>query len=89
MKSLRNMKKEDGKTVVITLHQVEYARKYCKRAIALVEGNIAFDGPIKNLTDDVLHDLYGTAMTDDDDDFEPADVVQMNPQFNPTAVQAG
>lgn len=89
MKSLRNMRKEDGKTVVITLHQVEYARKYCKRAIALADGKIAFDGPIKDLTDDVLHDLYGTAMTEDDDELEAAEVVPMNPQFNPTAVQAG
>lgn len=91
MKALRNMRKEDGKTVVITLHQVEYARKYCKRAIALVDGRIDFDGPIKDLTDDILRDLYGTAMTDDDDDHEPDQpaIIPMNTPFNPTAVQAG
>lgn len=68
MRSLRDLRKIDGKTVIITLHQVEYARKYCKRAIALVEGKIAFDGKSKDLTDEVLEELYGTSMRDDDDD---------------------
>lgn len=68
MRSLRDLRKIDGKTVIITLHQVEYARKYCKRVIALVEGKVAFDGKAKELTDEVLAQLYGTSMTEDDDD---------------------
>jgi phosphonate transport system ATP-binding protein len=67
MRDLRDLQKIDGKTVIITLHQVEYARKYCKRAVALVEGKIAFDGKAKHLTDEVLESLYGTSMTDDDE----------------------
>lgn len=67
MKTLRKLQKNDGKTVVITLHQVEYARKYCKRVIALVNGRIAFDGKSKDLTDEVLEALYGTSMSEEDD----------------------
>ncbi len=67
MRLLRDMRKKDGKTVIITLHQVEYARKYCKRAIALVDGKIAFDGHVKKLTDDVLHKLYGTSIQEDEE----------------------
>lgn len=67
MRSLRDLRKTDGKTVLITLHQVEYARKYCKRAIALVDGRVAFDGPVKKLSDAVLEELYGTAMNEDDE----------------------
>lgn len=70
MRSLRDLRKIDGKTVIITLHQVEYARKYCKRAIALVEGKVAFDGKAKGLSDEVLEKLYGTSMTEDEDDDE-------------------
>lgn len=66
MRSLKEMHKKDGKTVIVTLHQIEYARKYCKRAIALVDGKIAFDGSIKLLTDEVIHHLYGTSMLDDE-----------------------
>lgn len=68
MRYLRDINKHDGKSVVVTLHQVEYARKYCKRVIALVDGKIAFDGKAKELTDKVLEKLYGTAMSDDDED---------------------
>lgn len=68
MRSLRDLRKIDGKTVIITLHQVEYARKYCKRAIALVDGKISFDGKAKELTDEVLENLYGTSMKEEDDE---------------------
>ena len=70
MRSLRDLRNIDGKTVIITLHQVEYARKYCKRAIALVEGKVAFDGKAKDLTDEVLEELYSTSMTEEEDEFE-------------------
>jgi len=67
MKQLRKLNKKDGKTVIVTLHQVDYARKYCKRIIALVEGRIAFDGKPEELSDKVLRDLYGTTLSDDDE----------------------
>lgn len=66
MRSLSDLRKIDGKTVVVTLHQVEYARKYCQRAIALVDGKVAFDGRASELTDTVLGTLYGTSMSEDD-----------------------
>ncbi len=81
MRYLRNINKHDGKSVVVTLHQVDYARKYCKRVIALVDGKIAFDGKAKELTDKVLEKLYGTAMSDDDDDV----VVEQEKPAYPTA----
>ena len=68
MRHLRSINKHDGKSVVVTLHQVEYARKYCKRVIALVDGKIEYDGKAKDLTDKILEKLYGTAMSDEDDD---------------------
>lgn len=58
MDILQRINEEDGRTVVITLHQIEYAREYCQRAIALKEGRLYYDGPIAELTDARLQALY-------------------------------
>ena len=49
----------DGKMVVGTLHQVDYAVRYCQRAVALKGGRIHFDGPTESFNPDFLNDLYG------------------------------
>lgn len=59
MQILADINREDGKTVLVTLHQVDYARRYCQRAVALKAGRIHFDGPTADLNPDVLNDLYG------------------------------
>jgi len=54
----------DGVTVLVCLHQVEYARRYCPRTIALRDGVIVFDGDTSELTDETLHTLYGAEAED-------------------------
>nr|GFC93043.1 ATP binding cassette (ABC) transporter, putative [Tanacetum cinerariifolium] len=44
MEILADINRQDGKTVVVTLHQVDYAVRYCPRAVALKGGRIHFDG---------------------------------------------
>jgi phosphonate transport system ATP-binding protein len=61
MESLSEINRNDGITVMVSLHQVEYARRYCPRTIALRDGEIAYDGPSEALTHDFLRDLYGEA----------------------------
>ena len=61
MSTLADINREDGVTVVVTLHQVAYARCYCPRAVALREGEVVYDGPCAALTDDALRDIYGEA----------------------------
>jgi len=61
METLSEINNKDGITVVVSLHQVEYARRYCPRTIALRDGEIAFDGPSLDLTHDLLRELYGDA----------------------------
>lgn len=46
-------------TVLISLHDVELARRYCPRVVALKEGVVVFDGPSAHLTERLLIDLYG------------------------------
>ena len=48
-----------GCTVVVSLHQVNVAMKYCPRAVALRSGRVVFDGPTGELTPAVLRELYG------------------------------
>jgi len=55
---LINIAKEEGKTLVASLHSVEYARKYFSRIIALREGKIYFDLPAEKVTDEDLKELY-------------------------------
>ena len=59
MEILADINRQDGKTVVVTLHQVDYALRYCSRAVALKGGRIHYDGPSAALSDRLLNDLYG------------------------------
>ncbi|MBN7116753.1 phosphonate ABC transporter ATP-binding protein [Ectopseudomonas oleovorans] len=59
MEILADINRCDGKTVVVTLHQVDYAVRYCQRAVALKGGRIHFDGPTESFNPDFLNDLYG------------------------------
>ena len=63
MDILKDINENDGKTVIVTLHQVEYARKYCHRAIALKDGELYFDGASTDLSDERLANIYNKAET--------------------------
>lgn len=60
MELLATMNRRHGCTVVVSLHQVDYALKYCPRTIALHRGRIVYDGPSSALTPRLLGELYGT-----------------------------
>ena len=59
MEILRQLNRQDGLTVVVTLHQVDMALAYCDRVLALSEGRIAYDGPAADLHQDRLATIYG------------------------------
>ena len=59
MDILAEMNRRDGITILISLHQVEYALNYCKRTIALKAGKIVYDGPSDELTPELLSSIYG------------------------------
>jgi phosphonate transport system ATP-binding protein len=64
MDILAALNRQDGITVLASLHQVEYALTYCPRTIALREGRIVYDGPSSALTPTFLGELYGTESED-------------------------
>ncbi|MEO0821720.1 MAG: phosphonate ABC transporter ATP-binding protein [Pseudomonadota bacterium] len=61
METLSEINREAGITVVVSLHQVEYARRFCERTVAMRAGRIVFDGPSRELTTDFLREIYGEA----------------------------
>lgn len=64
MENLARVNKEDGITVVVSLHQVDFAIRFCPRTVALRDGRVVYDGPSKALTPELLRDLYGSASED-------------------------
>jgi phosphonate transport system ATP-binding protein len=77
MEILAAINREDGCTVVVSLHQVEFARQFCPRVVALRQGRIAYDGAAVELTDRKLADIYGAEV---EELFRPA-----RPQADNTA----
>jgi phosphonate transport system ATP-binding protein len=86
METLSAINREDGITVVVSLHQVEYARRYCRRAIALRDGGIAFDGPAETLSAEFLRQLYGE---DSEELILPDQPIGERPASRPTRTPAG
>lgn len=60
MDGLKQINTEDGLTVLVNLHTLDTARAYCDRIIAMRSGRVFFDGTARQLTDDVVRDIYGT-----------------------------
>ena len=56
---LAEVNRDFGTTVLVSLHQVEFAFAFCPRTIALRAGNVVYDGPTAALTQDRLQSLYG------------------------------
>jgi phosphonate transport system ATP-binding protein len=59
MEALRAINREDGLTVLVNLHTLDTARAYCDRIVAMRAGRVMFDGTARQLTDDVVRDIYG------------------------------
>jgi phosphonate transport system ATP-binding protein len=64
MESLRDLNRQDGLTVLVTLHQVDYALRYCDRVVALKAGKVVYDGPADRLERPKLIDIYGPEFED-------------------------
>ncbi|MFZ6654423.1 phosphonate ABC transporter ATP-binding protein [Undibacterium sp. TJN19] len=59
MQTLADLNRQDGTTVLVSLHQVDVALRFCPRTVALSRGRVVYDGPSSELTVSMLRDLYG------------------------------
>ena len=61
MEILAQINREHRITVLVSLHQVQFAQRYCPRTIALRFGEVVYDGPSAALTPEHLRKLYDSA----------------------------
>jgi phosphonate transport system ATP-binding protein len=59
MKYLQLLNKEDGISVLCSLHFLSLARTYADRVIALKDGKLEFDGLPKDIDEDRFRQIYG------------------------------
>ena len=60
MRLLRRMVDERGKTVVVVLHDINFASCYADHILAMKDGRVAYEGsPLQVVQDAVLSSLYG------------------------------
>ncbi|GAC1395021.1 MAG: phosphonate ABC transporter ATP-binding protein [Chloroflexota bacterium] len=57
---LLRLQQREGKTLLVSLHDLGLARRYFSRVIALAEGRLVFDGHPSGLTDTMLDTIYGS-----------------------------
>lgn len=61
MRLLREMVERDGKSVVIVLHDINYASAFADRLVVMKDGRIAADGPpAKVVGPELIADVFGT-----------------------------
>lgn len=64
MKLLRRLADDHGKTVVVVLHDINFASCYADRIIAMRDGGVLCDGtPEAVIRPEVLQDIYGQPMS--------------------------
>jgi len=59
MELLAQVNRDLGVTVLVSLHQVDFAFAFCPRTVALRAGEVVYDGPTRELTPERLRELYG------------------------------
>jgi phosphonate transport system ATP-binding protein len=59
MDTLQRINREDGITVIASLHNLATARSYCDRIIGMAEGKVVFDGAPSLLTPEMVCAIYG------------------------------
>jgi len=93
MDILARINREDRCTVIVSLHQVDVAIKYCPRVVALHHGQVVYDGPSAALTPALLRSLYGVHADEILSDAAGAPTAPVHaptpvPQWAPAMVQA-
>ncbi|MBN1647291.1 MAG: phosphonate ABC transporter ATP-binding protein [Spirochaetales bacterium] len=60
MDYLKRIQQQMGITILVNLHQVDVARKYADRILGFNEGHLVFDGTADELSNEAIHEIYGT-----------------------------
>lgn len=66
MDDLKRINQELGITTIVNLHFIDLAREYATRIIGLRAGELVFDGPVSEATDETFSEIYGRAIKRDE-----------------------
>ena len=66
MKDFEKINKELDITVIANMHHVDMALKYARRVIGIKEGEVVYDGPSENVNQELLREIYGRDLEDED-----------------------
>jgi phosphonate transport system ATP-binding protein len=74
---IRRVSREDGLTILVSLHQVELARQFSDRIAGLASGRLVFEGHADRVDASALAAIYGGRIEqgDDDDRADPVAVM--------------
>ncbi|WP_078395117.1 phosphonate ABC transporter ATP-binding protein [Shouchella patagoniensis] len=82
MDDLKRINQEDKITTIVNLHFIDLAREYATRIIGLRAGEVVFDGPVSEATDEKFSEIYGRPIQEDEllgeDLHEPANESSSN-----------
>ena len=66
MDDFKKINKELNMSVLINIHHVDLALKYADRVIGIKAGEIVYDGAAKDVTNEVLKQIYGRELVADE-----------------------
>ncbi|WP_297634320.1 phosphonate ABC transporter ATP-binding protein [uncultured Clostridium sp.] len=66
MDDFKRINKEMNISILINIHHVDLALKYADRVIGIKAGEIIYDGPSSKVTGEVLKEIYGREVTQDE-----------------------
>ena len=66
MDDFKRINKEMNISVLINIHHVDLALKYCDRVIGIKAGEIVYDGPSSKVDQAVLKEIYGRELSEDE-----------------------
>lgn len=66
MDDLKRINGELGITTIVNLHFIDLAREYATRIVGLRAGEVVFDGPVSEATDECFADIYGRPIQQDE-----------------------
>lgn len=66
MDDLKRINKELGITTIVNLHHIDLTRKYAERILGFRAGELVFDGPIEEATDETFARIYGRPIGKDE-----------------------
>ena len=59
LRYLEQLNREDGITIICSLHFLDLVRRYGTRVVGLRDGQVVFQGHPKEITDERFKEIYG------------------------------